>query len=100
MKKYFLLASVAGCLMTANAWAGTIATGGASATINVKANLKPTGTITSVADMDFGDILVTQDTTQDVCTGDIATLGTDGVINAGILLAIVLSSLRSALSIL
>lgn len=56
MKKYLLLASVAGCLMAGNAMAGSF--DDSNATINVKANILTGCVFTNVSDMDFKDIML------------------------------------------
>ena len=83
MKKYFLLATVAGCFMASNAVAGTdtIAEGGKSANIKLKVDFSLADTITDVTHMDFGNIVVLNDefAEHDV----IATLTPAGVVTVG-----------------
>ena len=56
MKKYLLLASVAGCLLSANAMAATYS--GNTATIIAKASLQKMVNITDAEDMNFGTLVV------------------------------------------
>ena len=78
MKKYLLLASVAGCLMCAgNAMAGTIADDGQSATINISAKIVGVDLITAVQDMNFGTLYVPSNIVAD---DKIADMDEDGVI--------------------
>ena len=78
MKRYLLLASVAGCLMSTNAMAGSIATDGQSAVVNVKARIVSADTISSVQDIDFGTIAVVGDYWHESDNRPIATISTAG----------------------
>ena len=83
MRKYLLLATVAGCMASTCAFAGgSIATNKQSAVINVKANIQIATEVTSLQDMNFGTLYVLSGT-----TGDLAYLGTDGTVeteNSGV----------------
>ena len=56
MKKYLLLATVAGCLLTSNAMAD-----GQDITIKAKVNIKRACTIHEVTDIDYGSVTLTSD---------------------------------------
>ncbi|MBP5352886.1 MAG: hypothetical protein J6Y91_03885 [Alphaproteobacteria bacterium] len=85
MRKYLLLASVAGCLMSAgSAMAGTIDTehGSQSAVLNVKMNLVQSDTIASVQDMDFGTLAISGEETDFSYGDELATISTAGVVTS------------------
>ena len=73
MRKYLLLATVAGCMFSFGAKAGSIATNKQSAIINVYANVQLAAEITSIQDMNFGTISVLSGT-----TGDLVSMSTEG----------------------
>lgn len=61
MKRYLLLASVAGCLLASNAMADDpITADGQSATINIDATLQEAALITGVTDINLGTIVETR----------------------------------------
>jgi hypothetical protein len=57
MKKYLLLASVAGCLMASNVMAGTPSGDGQSATIGVGVTFWGPSSITGATDLNFGTLV-------------------------------------------
>lgn len=68
MKKYLLLATVAGCLLGANAMAED------SATVTAKVNIKYGCTLESPNDMDFGEIILSPENSSDI----VFTMAEDG----------------------
>ena len=83
MRKYLLLATVAGCMASTCAFAGgSIATNKQSAVINVKANIQIADELKNLQDMNFGTLYVLSGT-----TGDLAVLTVEGDIyteNSGV----------------
>ena len=76
MRKYLLLATVAGCMVSTCAFAGgSIATDKQSAVINVKANIKIADELKNLQDMNFGTLYVLSGT-----TGDLVSIDTTGVV--------------------
>ena len=83
MRKYLLLATVAGCMVSTCAFAGgSIATNKQSAIINVKANIKIATELRNLQDMDFGTLYVLSGTTGDLVS--LSTAGEVSIINAGV----------------
>ena len=75
MKRYLLLASVAGCLLSAgNAWAGTPATDGQSATIGVSVGMEAVDFISAAPDINFGTLLTDGNGEEE----DLVRMSTDG----------------------
>ena len=79
MRKYLLLASVAGCLMANNAMAGSPSEDGQSIVVGAKAELVTMSTITSATDMDFG-VLAIDSSDDSSSVKKIATLSTAGIV--------------------
>ena len=84
MRKYLLLATAAGCMVSTCAFAGgSIATNKQSAVINVKADIQIANELKSLQDMNFGTLYILSGT-----TGDLASLSAeDGsiyVMNPGV----------------
>ena len=79
MKRYLLLASVAGCLLNAsNAWAASIDDNKHGATINVKAEVSQSAFIYSASDLDFGSYILSGNW---MGFRDVATMDADGTIS-------------------
>lgn len=73
MRRYLLLASVAGCLIANNAMAGTVDPDGQSATIGVGVGMQIVDVISKATDIDFGTLLATTSR-----GGDLVRLDNDG----------------------
>lgn len=87
MRKYLLLASVAGCLLSAgNAMADTseVAADGKSARMDVYATLKVAPSITDVTDMKFGTIYVKGSVAEGEKVASLSTAGKITVYNSGL----------------
>ena len=85
MKKSVLLATIANCLLGANAIAGgSIATDKQSATINVHANIRIADELKSLQDMNFGTLHIVSGTSGDLVSIDTSgarTVKNDGVVH-------------------
>ena len=74
MRKYLLLATVAGCMFSENAMAGgSISANQQNATVNVRATIRKASQIQNLQDMDFGTLYIANDT-----TGDLVSMSTAG----------------------
>ena len=80
MKKYLLLASVAGCLLSANAMAASVDPSGHSATLNVQVNIANGTIIGEAGDLEFGTLIY--DNFEYETETALATLGIDGEVTS------------------